>query len=176
MENRWVMKAERWCESNRVRDVDASIMCGRAAAQALNWHQPFLWVHALDNSLKNHKQIKFLIWLPQLPRAKHFSLPPSIFPLGAHYIRSLWSLPKPCSSVFELTNLASAWEPQSFPPIDPNKHMCPGPALPSWPASCLDLPVEPFEVRPLKKKIYTVTKNKTSSWLWPRSWTPYCQL
>ena len=25
------------------------------------------------------------------------------------------------------------------------------------------------------KKLYTVSKNKTRSWLWLRSWTPYCQ-
>ena len=27
-----------------------------------------------------------------------------------------------------------------------------------------------------KIKIYTVSKNKTGSWLWLRSWTPYCQI
>ena len=25
-------------------------------------------------------------------------------------------------------------------------------------------------------KLYTVSKNKTGSWLWLRSWTPYCQI
>ena len=25
-------------------------------------------------------------------------------------------------------------------------------------------------------KLYTVNKNKTGSWLWLRSWTPYCQI
>ena len=25
-------------------------------------------------------------------------------------------------------------------------------------------------------KLYTVSKNKTRSWLWLRSWTPYCQI
>ena len=25
------------------------------------------------------------------------------------------------------------------------------------------------------EKLYTVSKNKTESWLWLRSWTPYCQ-
>ena len=25
------------------------------------------------------------------------------------------------------------------------------------------------------EKLYTVSKNKTGSWLWLRSWTPYCQ-
>ena len=24
--------------------------------------------------------------------------------------------------------------------------------------------------------LYTVSKNKTESWLWLRSWTPYCQI
>ena len=26
------------------------------------------------------------------------------------------------------------------------------------------------------EKLYTVSKNKTRSWLWHRSWTPYCQI
>ena len=26
------------------------------------------------------------------------------------------------------------------------------------------------------EKLYTVSKNKTRSWLWLRSWTPYCQI
>ena len=26
------------------------------------------------------------------------------------------------------------------------------------------------------EKLYTVNKNKTRSWLWLRSWTPYCQI
>ena len=26
------------------------------------------------------------------------------------------------------------------------------------------------------EKLYTVRKNKTGSWLWLRSWTPYCQI
>ena len=26
------------------------------------------------------------------------------------------------------------------------------------------------------KMLYTVSKNKTRSWLWIRSWTPYCQI
>ena len=26
------------------------------------------------------------------------------------------------------------------------------------------------------EKLYTVSKNKTGSWLWFRSWTPYCQI
>ena len=29
---------------------------------------------------------------------------------------------------------------------------------------------------PLQSKLYTVSKNKTRSWLWLRSWTPYCQI
>ena len=31
-------------------------------------------------------------------------------------------------------------------------------------------------LQPKKKKLYTVSKNKTGSWLWLRSWTPYCQI
>ena len=27
-----------------------------------------------------------------------------------------------------------------------------------------------------REKLYTVSKNKTRSWLWLRSWTPYCQI
>ena len=26
------------------------------------------------------------------------------------------------------------------------------------------------------EKLYRVSKNKTGSWLWLRSWTPYCQI
>ena len=26
------------------------------------------------------------------------------------------------------------------------------------------------------EKLYTVSKNKTGSWLWRESWTPYCQI
>ena len=26
------------------------------------------------------------------------------------------------------------------------------------------------------EKLYTVSKNKTGSWLWHRPWTPYCQI
>ena len=26
------------------------------------------------------------------------------------------------------------------------------------------------------EKLYTVSRNKTGSWLWLRSWTPYCQI
>ena len=26
------------------------------------------------------------------------------------------------------------------------------------------------------EKLFTVSKNKTGSWLWLRSWTPYCQI
>ena len=29
---------------------------------------------------------------------------------------------------------------------------------------------------PLKMELYTVSKNKTRTWLWLRSWTPYCQI
>ena len=28
----------------------------------------------------------------------------------------------------------------------------------------------------LQEKLYTVSQNKTGSWLWLRSWTPYCQI
>ena len=33
-----------------------------------------------------------------------------------------------------------------------------------------------YSLQPKKKKLYTVSKNKTRSWLWLRSWTPYCQI
>jgi len=26
------------------------------------------------------------------------------------------------------------------------------------------------------EKLYTVSKNKTRTWLWLKSWTPYCQI
>ena len=31
-------------------------------------------------------------------------------------------------------------------------------------------------LQPKMEKLYTVSKNKTWSWLWLRSWTPYCQI
>ena len=33
-----------------------------------------------------------------------------------------------------------------------------------------------YSLQPKMEKLYTVSKNKTRSWLWPRSWTPYCQI
>ena len=31
-------------------------------------------------------------------------------------------------------------------------------------------------LQPKMEKLYTVSKNKTRSWLWLRSWMPYCQI
>ena len=31
-------------------------------------------------------------------------------------------------------------------------------------------------LQPKMEKLYTVSKNKTGSWLWLRSWNPYCQI
>ena len=33
-----------------------------------------------------------------------------------------------------------------------------------------------YSLQPKMEKLYTVNKNKTRSWLWPRLWTPYCQI
>ena len=33
-----------------------------------------------------------------------------------------------------------------------------------------------YSLQPRMEKLYTVSKNKTRSWLWLRSWTPYCQI
>ena len=33
-----------------------------------------------------------------------------------------------------------------------------------------------YSLQPKMEKLYTVEKNKTRSWLWLRSWTPYCQI
>ena len=33
-----------------------------------------------------------------------------------------------------------------------------------------------YSLQPKMKKLYTVSKNKTGSWLWLRSWAPYCQI
>ena len=33
-----------------------------------------------------------------------------------------------------------------------------------------------YSMQPKMEKLYTVNKNKTRSWLWLRSWTPYCQI
>ena len=32
-----------------------------------------------------------------------------------------------------------------------------------------------YSLQPKMEKLYTVSKNKTGSWLWLRSWTPYCK-
>ena len=32
------------------------------------------------------------------------------------------------------------------------------------------------DLQPKMDKLYTVSKNKTRSWLWLRPWTPYCQI
>ena len=33
-----------------------------------------------------------------------------------------------------------------------------------------------YSLWPKMEKLYTVNKNMTRSWLWLRSWTPYCQI
>ena len=33
-----------------------------------------------------------------------------------------------------------------------------------------------YSSQPKMEKLYTLSKNKTGSWLWLRSWTPYCQI
>ena len=33
-----------------------------------------------------------------------------------------------------------------------------------------------YSLQPKMEKLYTVNKNKTRSWMWLRSWTPYCQI
>ena len=33
-----------------------------------------------------------------------------------------------------------------------------------------------YSLQPKMEKLYTVNQNKTGSWLWLRSWTPYCQI
>ena len=33
-----------------------------------------------------------------------------------------------------------------------------------------------YSLQPKMEKRYTVSKNNTRSWLWLRSWTPYCQI
>ena len=33
-----------------------------------------------------------------------------------------------------------------------------------------------YYLQPKMEKLYTVSKNITRSWLWLRSWTPYCQI
>ena len=33
-----------------------------------------------------------------------------------------------------------------------------------------------YSLQPKTEKLYTVSKNKTRSWLWLRSWTPHCQI
>ena len=33
-----------------------------------------------------------------------------------------------------------------------------------------------YSLQPKMEKLYSVSKHKTRSWLWLRSWTPYCQI
>ena len=33
-----------------------------------------------------------------------------------------------------------------------------------------------YSLQPKMEKLYIINKNKTRSWLWLRSWTPYCQI
>ena len=33
-----------------------------------------------------------------------------------------------------------------------------------------------YSLQPKMENLYTVSENKTRSWLWLRSWTPYCQI
>ena len=33
-----------------------------------------------------------------------------------------------------------------------------------------------YSLQPKMEKLYAVSKSKTRSWLWLRSWTPYCQI
>ena len=33
-----------------------------------------------------------------------------------------------------------------------------------------------YSLQPKIEKLYTVSKNNTGTWLWLRSWTPYCQI
>ena len=33
-----------------------------------------------------------------------------------------------------------------------------------------------YSLQPKMEKLYSVSKNKTRSWLWLRSWTPYCKI
>ena len=33
-----------------------------------------------------------------------------------------------------------------------------------------------YSLQSKMEKLYTVSKNKTQSWLWLRPWTPYCQI
>ena len=33
-----------------------------------------------------------------------------------------------------------------------------------------------YSLQPKMQKLYTVSKSRTGSWLWLRSWTPYCQI
>ena len=33
-----------------------------------------------------------------------------------------------------------------------------------------------YSLKPKMEKLYTVSINKTRSWLWLRSWTPYCKI
>ena len=48
----------------------------------------------------------------------------------------------------------------------------------TWPSNWLTttIIVHRASLMPKMEKLYTVSKNKTRSWLWLRPWTPYCQI
>lgn len=86
---------------------------------------PSMQAHVPGNSSQSQKQI-------QVP---HMSSPTALVNNGLlsfsgssfHYPldKTSWSLSKPHSFSFEMSNPALVWEPQYTPPMDPNKCMCP---------------------------------------------------
>ena len=93
---------------------------------------------SLHNSLRVTRKCKFLMWLPQQPLWSTISsLPPRAFP---------WCTPVELTKTppfwFEMTDLALAWEPQTTPPMDPSKDMCPR-SYHSLSALCFHFPLWP---------------------------------
>ena len=90
---------------------------------------------------------KFLMWCLQQPTWASLPHLPGTSPSVSvdNTPEELDNLPPTCSFWFELTNLALAQEPQSNPPMDPNKGMCPRSCPLPLPAPSLNLPLGPPE-------------------------------
>ena len=80
-------------------------------------------MHALDKSSESQANVKFLIWLLQLPLWSTVAQPPRAFPLCLD--KTPMQLTKAVLFWFELTSLALALEPQSTLSKDPSKGMYP---------------------------------------------------
>ena len=104
---------------------------------------------------------------------------PTWYGLVSLSLTRLWSMWSDwlvvCDTGFSLSAL---WCPLSVPTVllgslptrqEKTLHM----DITRWPTTKSDWL---YSLQTKMEKLYTVSKNKTGSWLWLRSWTPYCQI